>query len=98
MNENFLKYQIGTEENKRFLEDIREELFRFGRSFFSLWGSVYYLDQMGYHVRKETVRHRSQAVWCMYTVWTACWDIRRGFDHAGVRGITGEFHDDKSGG
>ena len=41
------KYQIDTEENKAFLEQIREGLLRFGHKFAAPGGSSYYLGEDG---------------------------------------------------
>ena len=41
------KYQIDTEENKKFLSEIRENLFDFGHQFPSPGGSSYYLGDDG---------------------------------------------------
>ena len=37
------KYQIGTKENKEFLEEIRKNILEFGRQFQAPDGSSYYL-------------------------------------------------------
>ena len=44
---NTLKYQIDTEENRRFLEEIRDSLLAFGRRFPSPGGSSWYLGDDG---------------------------------------------------
>ena len=41
------KYQIGTKENKEFLEEIRKNLLEFGRQFPAPDGSSYYLGDDG---------------------------------------------------
>ena len=41
------KYLIDTEENKKFLEDVRNGLFNFGRKFPSPGGGSYYLGDDG---------------------------------------------------
>ena len=47
MNEPNKKYQIDTAENRKFLEEIRDDLFRFGHRFPSPGGSSYYLGDAG---------------------------------------------------
>ena len=42
-----LKYQIGTKENRQFLETARNELLSFGHQFPSPEGSSYYLGDDG---------------------------------------------------
>ena len=41
------KYEIGSVENKKFLEETRENLLNFGRKFLSPGGSSYYLGDDG---------------------------------------------------
>ncbi len=45
MNPSSRKYQIDTEENRKFLRDIREGLLRFGHSFPSPGGSAWDLGE-----------------------------------------------------
>ena len=47
MSELQKKYQIGTEENRKFQEEIRENLLNFGHKFPSPGGSSYYLGDDG---------------------------------------------------
>ena len=47
MSEILKKYQIDTEENKKFQEEIRENLLNFGHRFPSPKGSSYYLGDDG---------------------------------------------------
>ena len=47
MEESNKKYQIDTEENRKFLEEIREGLLSFGHKFPSPGGSSYYLGDDG---------------------------------------------------
>lgn len=100
MNEKSLKYQIDTKENKRFLKDIREELFRFGRSFPSPGGSAYYLGSDGIpwkeRNRETWITSRMVHVYSLASLlgYTEYEDLI----DAGVRGLTGELHDDESGG
>ena len=41
------KYQIDTEENRRFMGTLRDELLRFGRQFPAPGGGAYYLGDDG---------------------------------------------------
>ena len=56
MSELQKKYQIDTEENKKFQEEIRENLLNFGHPFPSPKGSSYYLEMTEHHGRRETVK------------------------------------------
>ena len=47
MNGEGKKYQIDTEENRRFLKEIRENLLEFGKQFPSPAGSSWYLGDDG---------------------------------------------------
>lgn len=94
------KYQIDTEQNRRFLREIREELFRFGRNFPSPGGSSYYLGDDG-----TPWKERPRETWItsrMVHVYSLAGFL--GFEgsdalaDAGLKGLMGELHDKTCGG
>lgn len=94
------KYSIDTEENKKFLEDIRNGLFRFGIKFPSPGGGSYYLGDDG-----TPWKERNRETWItsrMVHVYSIAFML--GFEgsmdliDAGLKGLTGELHDVKNGG
>lgn len=94
------KYQIDTEENRYFLREIREGLFRFGIKFPSPGGGSYYLGDDG-----TPWTERPRETWItsrMVHVYSLAGFL--GFEgsdalvDAGLRGLTGELHDKKYGG
>ena len=54
------KYQLGTAENQKFLQDVRDGLLSFGHQFPSPGGSSYYLTALP--GKTVTVKPGSQAV------------------------------------
>ena len=94
------KYQIDTVENKKFMNEIRDNLFDFGYRFPSPEGSAYYLGDDGTPWKE---RNRETWITCrmahVYSLGTL-------LGHAGsealvdeaLRGIRGELHDVKNGG
>ena len=75
MEESNKKYQIDTEENRKFLEEIREGLLSFGHKFPSPGGSSYYLGDDG-----TPWTDRNRETWItsrmvQYTAWAASWAI-----------------------
>ena len=76
MSEPNKKYQIDTAENRKFLEEIRNDLLRFGHRFPSPGGSSYYLGDDGTPGRTAAGRHGSPAAWYMCTAWEPFWDMR----------------------
>jgi len=94
------KYQLGTRENREFLEKIREDLFAFGRQFPSPEGSAYYLGDDGTPWKE---RNRETYITCrMVHVYTMAKYL--GFDgaddliDAGLKGLQGELKDQEHGG
>ena len=77
MSEPNKKYQIETAENRKFLEEIRNDLLRFGHRFPSPGGSSYYLGDDG-----TPWTDRSRETWItsrmvhVCTVWEPFWDMR----------------------
>ena len=59
MSELQKKYQIGTEENRKFQEEIRENLLNFGHRFPSPGGSSYIWEMTEHPGRIEAGRHGS---------------------------------------
>ena len=94
------KYHIDTEENKKFMEEVRKDLFDFGRKFPSPGGSAYYLGDDGTPWKEK---NRETYVTCrMAHVYSMAHFL--GYDgslelvDAALRGLTGELHDAKNGG
>ena len=100
MSENQMKYRLDTDENRAFLRSMTEDLLRFGHGFPSPGGSSYYLRSDGSpwkeHVRETYVTSR------MVHVYTLGHFLgHEGSDaliDAGLRGLSGELHDDKNDG
>lgn len=95
-----LKYQIGTKENKQFLETARKELLSFGHQFPSPGGSSYYLGDDG-----TPWKDRSRETWItsrMAHVYSlGCFlghDGSKELATAAIHGLRTELHDDKNGG
>lgn len=94
------KYQIDTEENKIFLQEIRKELLDFGNRFPSPGGSSYYLGDDG---TPWTDRRRETWITCrMAHVYSI--GVLLGYKGSGrlvdvaLKGITGELQDKVNGG
>lgn len=94
------KYLIDTEENKKFLEDVRNTLFNFGHKFPSPGGGSYYLGDDG-----TPWTDRNRETWItsrMVHVYSMAGFLgHEGSDalvDAGLKGLTGELHDAVNGG
>ena len=94
------KYQIDTEENKAFLQQIRDELLQFGHRFPSPGGASYYLGDDG-----TPWTDRPRETWITSRM-VHVYSIGAFLGHAGseelidaaLRGLLGELHDDVNGG
>ena len=94
------KYQLDTMENKAFLKDIREGLLSFGHQFPSPGGGSYYLGDDG-----TPWKERSRETWITSRM-AHVYSIGSFLGHEGsevladaaLKGLTGELHDDVSGG
>ena len=94
------KYQIDTEENRKFLRELRDELVAFGRRFPSPGGSSYYLGEDG-----TPWEERSRETWITSRM-AHVYSIGAMLSHEGsmelvqaaVKGLTGELHDKEYGG
>lgn len=94
------KYVIDTEENKKFLEEVRNTLFSFGHQFPSPGGGSYYLGDDG-----TPWKDRSRETWITSRM-VHVYSIASFLGHegaealadAGLKGLTGELHDKENGG
>ena len=94
------KYQIDTEENKAFLQQIRDELLQFGHRFPSPGGASYYLGDDG-----TPWKDRPRETWITSRM-VHVYSIGAFLGHAGseelidaaLKGLLGELHDDVNGG
>ena len=100
MSEPNKKYQIDTAENRKFLEEIRNDLLRFGHRFPSPGGSSYYLGDDG-----TPWTDRSRETWItsrmvhVYSLGTFLGhEGSEALVDAGLKGLKGELHDEKNGG
>lgn len=100
MRETAEKYRINTDENKKFLQEIRDGLLRFGRQFPSPGGSAYYLGDDG-----TPWKERPRETWItsrmahVYSIGTFLGHEGSGeLADAAVRGLRGELHDKADGG
>ena len=94
------RFQIDTEENKRYLKELREELLAFGRSFPSPEGGAYYLGDDG---TPWTERNRETWITCrMAHVYSM--GAMLGYEgcdklaDAALSGLAGELKDKENGG
>ena len=94
------KYQLDTDENKAFLKRIREDLLRFGKQFPSPGGASYYLGDDG-----TPWKDRPRETWItsrmahVYSIGSFLGhDGSEALADAALKGLTGELHDDVSGG
>lgn len=94
------KYQIDTEENKRFLKELTQDLLAFGHQFPSPGGSSYYLGDDG-----TPWKERSRETWItsrmihVYSIGTFLGhEGSRGLAAAGIKGLQGELRDKANGG
>lgn len=94
------KYQLGTAENQKFLQDVRDGLLRFGHQFPSPGGSSYYLGDDG-----TPWKDRNRETWITSRM-THVYSIGSMLGHEGsealadaaLKGLRGELHDDQNGG
>lgn len=100
MQETMKKYQIDTEENKAFLQEIRENLLAFGHRFPSPQGSSYYLGDDGTpwtdHKRETWITCRMAHVYSIGTFLGHAGSAE--LADAALKGLTGELHDQANGG
>lgn len=94
------KYQIDTEENRAFMEKVRNDLFDFGRRFPSPGGSSYYLGDDGTPWKEK---NRETYVTCrMAHVYSMAhfleYEGSLELVGAALKGLRGELHDDGNGG
>lgn len=100
MSEINRKYQINTIENKKFLEEVRENLLSFGHKFPSPGGSSYYLGDDG-----TPWIDRNRETWITSRM-VHVYSLGSFLGHpgseelidAGLKGLRGELHDEKNGG
>ena len=100
MGENTRKYQIDTEENKKFMEELREDLLNFGHQFPSPGGSAYYLGDDG-----SPWKERNRETWITSRM-THVYSIGSFLGHdgskelagKGLAGLQGELKDKENGG
>lgn len=94
------KYQLGTAENQKFLQDVRDGLLSFGYQFPSPGGSSYYLGDDG-----TPWKDRNRETWITSRM-THVYSIGSMLGHEGskaltdaaLKGLRGELHDDQNGG
>lgn len=94
------KYQIDTEENEKFLKEVRENLLSFGHKFPSPGGSSYYLGDDG-----TPWTDRNRETWITSRM-VHVYSLGSFLGHpgseelidAGLKGLRGELHDEKNGG
>ena len=95
-----LKYQLGTEENRKFLDAVRNDLLRFGHRFPSPGGGAYYLGDDG-----TPWKERSRETWITCRM-AHVYSLGVFLGHAGseelvdaaLKGLRGELHDTDNGG
>lgn len=94
------KYQLGTAENQKFLQDVRDGLLSFGHQFPSPGGSSYYLGDDG-----TPWKERNRETWITSRM-AHVYSIGSMLGHEGsealadaaLKGLRGELHDDQNGG
>lgn len=94
------KYQLGTAENQKFLQDVRDGLLSFGHQFPSPGGSSYYLGDDG-----TPWKDRNRETWITSRM-THVYSIGSMLGHEGsealadaaLKGLRGELHDDQNSG
>lgn len=94
------KYQIDTEENRKFLKELRDDLLAFGHRFPAPSGASYFLGDDGTPWKD---RNRETWITCrmahVYSIGTLLGHAGSGeLVDAALRGIRGELHDTKHGG
>lgn len=94
------KYQIGTKENKEFLEEIRKNLLEFGRQFSAPDGSSYYLGDDG-----TPWKDRNRETWItsrmlhVYSIGTMLGDKgSKALAESALKGLKGVLKDTEHGG
>lgn len=94
------KYQIGTKENKEFLEEIRKNLLEFGRQFPAPDGSSYYLGDDG-----TPWKDRNRETWItsrmlhVYSIGTILGDKKsKALAESALKGLKGALKDTEHGG
>ncbi|MCI8997053.1 MAG: AGE family epimerase/isomerase [Lachnospiraceae bacterium] len=94
------KYQIDTQENRKFLEEVRDGLLRFGHQFPSPGGGAYYLGDDG-----APWKERSRETWItsrmahVYSLGVFLGhEGSEGLVDAALRGLKGELRDRENGG
>ena len=94
------KYQIDTQENRKFLKEVRDGLLNFGHQFPSPGGGAYYLGDDG-----TPWKDRSRETWItsrmahVYSLGTFLGhEGSEGLADAALRGLKGELHDTENGG
>ena len=94
------KYLIDTDENKKFLEDVRNGLLKFGHAFPSPGGGSYYLGDDG-----TPWKDRNRETWItsrmahVYSIGTFLGhEGSEELADAALKGLRGELHDDANGG
>lgn len=100
MGKNIRKYQIDTDENKKFMEELRKDLLNFGRQFPSPGGSSYYLGDDG-----TPWKDRNRETWITSRM-THVYSIGSLLGHEGsqelanrgLAGLRGELKDRENGG
>lgn len=94
------KYIIDTEENKRFLKEMRDQLLAFGHQFPSPGGGSYYLGDDGTpwkdRPRETWITSRMVHVYSMGSFLGH--EGSEALADAGLKGLMGELHDDVNGG
>lgn len=94
------KYQIDTEENRTFLEKMRDELLAFGHQFPSPGGSAYYLDEDGTPM-KERNRETYETCRMAHVYSIGAFLGHEGSEElidAALKGLNGEIFDRENGG
>lgn len=94
------KYQIGTKENKAFMEKARNELLSFGHGFVSPGGSAYYLGDDGTpwkdRARETWITSRMAHVYCIGSFLDHPDSLK--LAKAAIKGLCTELHDEENGG
>ncbi len=100
MNPSSRKYQIGTEENRKFLRDIREGLLHFGHSFPSPGGSAWYLgDDASPWKNRPRETYVTSRMAHVYSIGSFLGhEGSEELIDAALKGLRGELHDTLHGG
>ncbi|MFT8640075.1 AGE family epimerase/isomerase [Bifidobacterium sp.] len=93
-------YRLGTEENREFLRNVREDLFGFGHEFPAPQGGAYWLDDVGNPDPSEGIQTwitcRMAHVYALGVI--AGHEGSTELVDAALKGLTGILHDDANGG